>query len=132
VSSPSIVYRQLSPTGDPQWGQGSANFLADLPAVAQAVLTRLRLFQGEWWASLTDGLPLWQTILGQSASPRQQAQIAAVITARILATPFVVSVSAVSTTYNSVSRAFTYSATVNTSFGAVAVTNQPVPLGVSF
>lgn len=127
-TSPSILYRQLNANGDPIWGQGQANFLADQPAVAQAILTRLRLFEGEWWASLTDGLPLWQSILGQSASQAQQDEISAIISARILGTPFVLGISSLATSFNAQTRGpYTYSAVVATQFGQIIISNMPTP-----
>lgn len=58
-------YRALSETGDYTFGAGPANFLVNLPAtVAQSVLTRLRLWQGEWFLDVTVGTPWLQQILG--------------------------------------------------------------------
>lgn len=122
-----ITYRALDANGDPVWGQGQAPFLADLQAVAQAILTRLRLFQGEWWADLGDGLPLWQSILGSSGSSRNLLQVELIINQRILGTPYVIGLSSVSITFNANTRAFTYAATVSTQFGHVAVSSVPVP-----
>lgn len=126
-TTPVITYRQLSSTGDPLWGQGVANYLSNLNAVAQAVLTRLRLFQGEWWASTTDGLPLWQSILGQPAGQQSQQQMETIISARILGTPWVISLASVQTGFNPQTRAFAYRASVNTQFGTIVVTNLPAP-----
>lgn len=51
-------YRALSPTGDYTFGQGSGNFLVNLPAtVGQACLTRLKLMRGEWFLDNTVGMP---------------------------------------------------------------------------
>jgi len=43
-----ILYRKLGPNADPIRGQGLNDFLTDLSSVAQAVQTRLALWQGEW------------------------------------------------------------------------------------
>jgi hypothetical protein len=126
-TSPLITYRQLGPNNDPLWGNGQMNYVGNLAAVAQAILTRLQLFLGEWWAATNDGLPLFQSILGQSAAPTSQQQASLLITARILATPYVVSVGTVQTSYNPVTRAYAYSAVVQTQFGQVQVTNIPQP-----
>jgi len=97
---------------------GQQQLLTDLDAVAQTIGTRLRLFQGEWWESLTEGTPLFQSILGPG---RQLAAAAAVIRTRILGTPFVTSISNVSITLNRASRALSYSCTVQTAFGVITV-----------
>ncbi len=127
MSTPQITYRQLDANGDVIWGQGRANFLTDLSAVEQAILTRLKLFQGEWWASLTEGLPLWQSILAQGASLNAQSQMETLISAVILGSPFVVSLSAVTITFDPRTRTFSYSASVDTSLGTLTVTNFPMP-----
>jgi hypothetical protein len=127
-ASPVITYRQLGPNNDPLWGNGQLNYLADLAAVAQAVLTRLQLFEGEWWAATNDGLPLFQSILGQSAAPVSQQQSSLLITARILGSPYIVSIGSVVTSFNSVTRQpFAYSAVVQSQFGQFQVSNVPQP-----
>ena len=114
------------------WGQGQANYLSDLQAVAQIILTRLRLFQGEWWADTSDGLPLWQSILGQSASPRNLQQIELLISQRIQGSPYVIGLSDVRANYNSASRGpYSYSVTVSTQFGQITLTNVPAPPALS-
>jgi hypothetical protein len=121
MSSPAVSYRAVV-NGEPQWGQGQGNFLSGADAVAQLINTRLLLFLGEWFLNLQDGLPLWQTILGQAANV---TVINAAIQARILATPYVVSVTSVSGEFNQSTGQFSYSAQVSTVFGPVAVTNVP-------
>jgi hypothetical protein len=128
MSTPVITCRQLGPNNDPYWGQGQSNYLRDLAAVEQAIYTRLLLFQGEWWASTLDGLPLWQSILAQGASPRALQQMELIISSRILGTPYVISLSAVVTTFNASTRQYTYSATVQTQFGSVVITSTPTPV----
>ena len=65
---PTITYRKLDQNGDPIWGNGQGSFVSDIDAVAQAIYTRLRLLFGEWWENLSIGTPLFQSMLGQSAS----------------------------------------------------------------
>ena len=123
-----ITYRSLGPNNDPLWGQGQANFISDADAVAQAILTRLRLFLAEWWSDLQDGTPYWQSILGQGASLRQQQAISLILQQRILGTPFVNSIGDVQFTFNSGTREFSFYAEVKTQFGNLTVTyNLPTP-----
>ena len=124
---PTIQYLRLDNSNDTIWVAQSA--LADVDAVAQAVLTRLRLYQNEWWADLNLGIPLFQNILGGSGSQAQQAVISLAYTQQILGTPYVSGVSDVSTTFNSATRQFTYKATVQTAFGPVTIQFIPGTAG---
>jgi len=59
-----MKYRQLSPTGDYQFGHGQADFFVNnANGVAQLILTRLKLFQGEWFLDFTQGTPWEQEIV---------------------------------------------------------------------
>jgi hypothetical protein len=127
---PSIAVRQLDAFGEPQFGQGVANFIFDLEAVGQLIVERLRLFQGEWWENLLEGLPLWQQILGVSFGPAQQAAASLAIQQRINTTSFVTGLSNVSYAFNSQTRFYEWSCIVNTQFGQVTVGNNiPTPTG---
>lgn len=119
-----VTVRNLGPNYDPLWGSGQNNYLEDLAAVAQMLLTRLKLFQGEWWADLADGLPLFQQILGKAANVQQ---FNVLLAQRILGTRFVTGINSVSSSFDSVSQKFSYTASVQTQFGALTVTNEPTP-----
>lgn len=125
MSSPVITYRSLGPYADPIW----SSFVTNADAVAQAVLTRLRLLQGEWWESLADGTPVWQKILGVGGLNSRQAQVSLLIQERILGTPYVSGITNVQTSFNSTTRAFTFNCNVQTQFGSFAMSfpNYPVP-----
>lgn len=59
-------YRKLSSDGDYVFGAGKNDFLVNSPeAVAQAILTRLKLWLGEWFADTTDGTGWSQSIIGK-------------------------------------------------------------------
>lgn len=117
-----ITVRALSPTGEPLQGNGQANFLSDIDAVAQIIRTRLLLLQGEWWEDLTDGTPLFQSVLGGAADERSQEAAALVFTARVLGSPYVDSVSNVTTAWNSATRSFSFTQQANTAFGSITIT----------
>lgn len=119
-----ILYRQLNTTGDPQRGNGIGNFLSDVNAVAQAIQTRLKLLQGEWWENLSLGTPLFQSILGV---PNTSNGVGLILRQQILAVPYVTGISDLTVTYAGASRAYTFSATVQTAFGTVTLLTQPLP-----
>ena len=61
-----MIYRQLDDNGDYTFGSGLANYYHNTPdGVAQAVQTRLKLWSGEWFLDITDGVPFMGGILGK-------------------------------------------------------------------
>lgn len=105
-----MIYRQLDAQGDYQLGR----FLSNSPAaVAQAVLTRLQLWQGEWFLDTSDGTPYLQGVLGHHTNYDLEIQ------ARILGTPGVIEI----TDYASsvANRALAVTCTLNTLYGTVTL-----------
>lgn len=110
-------YRALDANGDMTFGRGAANFLVDSPAaVAQAILTRLNLWTGEWWLDLSIGTPWLQQILGK---PRGPGSPDAAIRQRILTTPYVTNLTDYASNYNPTNRSWVVSCKVFTAFGQV-------------
>ena len=122
-----ITVRRIGNDGEPAYGNGTADFISDIDAVAQIISTRLNLFQGEWWEDQSEGLPLWQKMLGVMGSGKNPQAIALLIQQRILGTPYVTGVSRVATGFNAETRAFQFSCVVDTQFEQVALTNYPTP-----
>ncbi len=116
-----ITVRALDSNGDPMRGQGTSNFLSDINAVTQIIVTRLKLFQGEWFEDTTDGTPMFQSLLGHPITLQAAALI---LRNRILGTPYVTSISSFSINFTPASRALSFAATVLTQFGTVTVSNQ--------
>jgi hypothetical protein len=103
--------------GDMTFGKGGANFLIDNPtAVAQAILTRLCLWQGEWFLNLQEGTPWMQQVLGH---PYGGQVPDSAIRQRITTTPYVTSIANYVSTFDRTSRFFSVSCEVYTSFGQV-------------
>lgn len=119
MPSPSIIYRRLI-NGEPQRGHSTADFLADIDAVAQTILTRLQLFQGEWWENAQEGLPLFQKILGAGGTAKS-GQVALLIQEVIMGSPFVTGLSNMVSVYDPNSRTFRFNCNVQTAFGTVQV-----------
>lgn len=112
-------YRQLDANGDSTFGSGFTAFLVDSPdAVAQAVLTRLKLLQGEWFLDTTVGVPYATQILGTGT----QATRDVTIQSAILNTTGVKSILQYSSTVNTTTRAFTINATIDTIYGQTTIT----------
>lgn len=119
-----ITVRMLDPvTWEPAQGNGLNNSISDLQAVTQIIATRLRLFQGEWFLNTSDGLPLFQKILGSSGDPRNISVVTNLISARILGSPYTLRV--VSLKVNFENRQLNYSCQALTAFGLTPVINSP-------
>jgi hypothetical protein len=119
-----ITVRAIDPvTFEPQQGNSQSNFISDLDAVVQIINTRLRLFQGEWFLNLLDGLPLFQSIEGSSGGARNIQIITNLISNRIRQSPHVTLISSVTSSY--LNRSYKYSAIVQTEFGLITISNSP-------
>lgn len=118
-----MIYRRLDENWDYTFGNGKGNFISGVDAVAQAIATRLKLFMGEWWADRNDGLPLFQSILGYAGKNKETVD--RLITERILGTQNVTGIKGITSSYSPDTRAYQFSATVDTAFGSVVVTNIP-------
>jgi hypothetical protein len=123
-ATPLILYRNLGPNYDPLWGQGKQNYLTDINAVGQAILTRLLLFQGEWWSDTGDGTPWFQNILGKAANVQQ---ISLLLEQRILGTPYVTGLVSLTVNFTPPVGPLNFTAIVQTSFGTLSVTNLSTP-----
>lgn len=110
-----MKYRRLSPTGDYMFGFGNTSFLAGAQAVSQAIQTKLKLFQGECWEDLNEGLPFFQSIAGNT----DRSAIDLLVKARIQETPNVRSITSFQSAITD--RKYSATATVNTTFGIVTV-----------
>ena len=90
-------------------------FLKDSPeCVGQAVLTRLLLWQGEWFNDTTDGTPYYQKIFGHATNYDLEVQ------SRILGTPNVIEILDYSSNIDS-TRNLSVNCTLNTKFGTTTI-----------
>ena len=112
-------YRKLDENGDFSAGHGTADFFVDQPeAVGQSVLTRLRLWTGEWFLNTDEGTPYREQVLG--AHRRQSAGPA--IKLRVASTEGVTSVNDLAADYDGEARALTVTAAVDTVYGETELT----------
>jgi hypothetical protein len=120
-----MKYRRII-GNEPSYGQGQQDFLQGVDAVAQAIETSLKLFTGEWWEDINDGLPLWTNLLGYSGANKNKSN--AVIIKRILGinlngTNLVSGMTNVSNTYDSKSRKYTFTGTAKSIYGYITISN---------
>lgn len=102
---------------DMTFGAGSVNFLVDSPdAVAQSVLTRLRLWTGEWFLDETEGTPYLTAVVGKGTNLTYEPAIRE----RILGTTGVSSIIDLSTSIDPDGRTGTFRTLIETTFGAAA------------
>lgn len=118
---PSISYLALDAQNDPIFADGTS--LTGVDAVAQAILTRLRLFYGEWWENLNIGLPVLQLMLGKLGSQRGLNAMALAIQNNVQGAPYVIGT--VNASVGFTDGQLNYVVTAETIFGPVTVSNLP-------
>ena len=79
-----MKYRKMDVNGDYVFGLNEQGFLKDNEAVAQAVVTKIKLLKGEWWEDVSEGTPFFQSILGINATLESKIAIDLIIRDRIL------------------------------------------------
>ncbi len=111
-------YRKLDANGDYSFGSGLQDFLVNDPdTVAQAILTRLRLWQGEWFTDTQDGTPWATAVLDKYTESVRDAAIRE----RVLGTPGVRSILSYRSSMDTAARTYTVQIIVDTIYGKVAV-----------
>jgi hypothetical protein len=114
-----MIYRKLDANGDYTFGKQAGNFYVNTPAaVVQAILTRLKLIQGEWFLDTTEGVDYNDEIIGMGRIATYDAAIQDVI----LNTQGVNTIDAYASGINTTTRAVAVSCTVDTIYGQVVLT----------
>ena len=110
--------RAQDANGDMTFGQNQANFLIDnVQMVQQKILTRLKLWQGEFFLNTSAGMP-WQTeVIGYGT----EALYDAAIQAQIQGTVAVTEISSYSSNLDPATRVLTVTFTVQTLYGPLTV-----------
>ena len=126
-----ITVRRLnSQTWEPFAGNGQSNFVSDATAVAQIIAQRLKFYKGEWWENLSEGLPLFQSILGSPGTQKNLQTVAGFISAQILGTPYVTGLTSFNISYQA--RKLQFAAVAATPFGPVYISNEPAASAVVY
>ncbi|MCX2891714.1 hypothetical protein OO258_26160 [Pseudomonas sp. DCB_BI] len=112
-----MTVRRLDENGDiVTRGQ---QFLTGREEIAQTILTRLRLYLGEYFRDITDGTPWYEQILGKFVN---LSTAEAALRARIANTPGVVRLTKFQADFDNTTRKYTVTAGALTEFGQVEVT----------
>lgn len=128
TTSITIKYRRLDENGDYCFGKGLGDFISEAEAVSQAIQTKLKLYEGEWWEDIKDGLPMFQKILGQRTP---KSEVTNIIKNRILELKdYILELKDVSFDYNQITRAYSFACTIITIYGQAIILNIPIPTGV--
>ena len=110
-----MKYRTLDENGDSTFG--SRRFLTGREAVAQAIVTRLKLLYGEWWENTADGLPLFEEILGRYGGEEAREAVDLIISERIQGTENVTALVSYQSTFDPNTRHYGAICVVDTAFG---------------
>ena len=129
-----MIYRLEDKEGDYTLGRGDSGWLSGSAAVAQAIVTNLKLLLGEWWEDVNNGLPLWQSILGQPGSEINKLSIDNIIRERILntnlnGTRLVYSLDDYEGKYDSNSRGYSFIAVVTTIYSESVEIKESLTIG---
>lgn len=113
-----MKYRKLDAAGDYSFGSGTSDFWANVPdAPAQAVRTRLSLWEGDWFLDRREGMP-WRTkVLGKYTESTRDP----VIRSHVLGTRGVKSILEYSSDLNRDARKFAGDVKIDTVYGAASI-----------
>lgn len=110
--------RGLSDDGDMRFGAGGSLYLVDsAEAVAQIVMTRLKLWVGEWFIDTSEGTAWATGAIGE----RTRDTIEPMLRARILDTPAITGIDSFDLVIDAEARAVAVRISVLTSFGPTTV-----------
>ena len=114
-----MKYRKLTSMGDYSFGSGSKNYADGNEAVAQAIKTKLLLFYGEWWENLGEGMPMFQSVLGQTNPETIKSSLSMLVEQRIMEIQEVDSVKNIEIDYDRKNRTISMEVDVSTTNGEI-------------
>lgn len=113
-----MTYRKLDENGDYTFGGNANSFYRDVPeAVAQSVITRLRLWENEWFLDIAEGMPYIGGVLGKYT----RDDVDAIVKERILNTEGVIEITEYSSSFNPDLRKFSVAVTISTIYGEAQI-----------
>lgn len=117
--------RKLTSSGDYSFGAGANDYIDGDEAIGQAIKTKILLFYGEWWEDTGNGIPMFQSFLGQTNPETIKTSLADIIEKRVLEVDGVRSVKTVDVQLNKNTRTMSFEievVTVNNTTTTVEVT----------
>ena len=114
-----MKYRRITSYGDYSFGSGSKNYVEGNEAVAQAIRTKLLLFYGEWWENLGEGIPMFQSVLGQTNPETIKSSLSMLVEQRIMEIQEVKSVKNIEIDYDKRNRTISMEVDVVTTSGEI-------------
>lgn len=114
-----MKYRKLTSTGDYSFGSGGNDYADGNEAVAQAIKTKLLLFYGEWWENLGEGIPMFQSVLGQTNPDTIKSSLSILVEQRITEIEEVDSVKNIKIDYDRRNRTISMEVDVATTSGEI-------------
>lgn len=114
--------------GDLFMDANGTKFSRGLTGVVQAARIRMRLFLGEWFLNLDSGVDWW-AVLGEKWDATAEAKLRDDLTATILGTPGIVSVTSLTLDLNPTTRVLTINWQAKTLFGDTTLDKLAVPIG---
>lgn len=114
-------YRKLDDDGDYSFGQGQNNFHINTPeGVAQAVMTRLKFWVGEWFADTSDGTGWTTDVLGKFTDHLFELMIRQ----RILSTQGILRVDSFDSQFDGETRKLSIQSTITTIYGSASLQGE--------
>lgn len=120
-----MKYRKLV-DNDYYFGAGSNCYVDKDEAVAQAIKTKILLFYGEWWENIGLGIPMFQSVLGQTNPDTIKSSLSMLVEQRTLEIEEVTSLSNIEVDYNRETR------TISLIVDVTTVDGESVRTEVSF
>ena len=114
-----MKYRKLTSTGDYSFGSGGNDYADGNEAVAEAIKTKLLLFYGEWWENLGEGIPMFQSVLGQTNPDTIKSSLSMLVEQRIVEIQEVDSVKNIEIEYDRMNRTISMEVDVATTNGEI-------------
>ncbi len=111
-----MIFRALDALGDWTFGRGKNNYLTNGDALAQNLKTRLRLWKGECFFAVDEGVD-WDNFMGVGTKALLDSDIKRVI----LASDGVLRIDAYTSTLEHNSRTLTVDGTIGTVFGKLSL-----------